>query len=279
MAFAPNDDQPFQFPLDDYWIDQKPHHTNFANLGNALVFEGKRHAAEDIAHPAGTPVYAMSDGIIRFSGPMGGYGWLIIIDHPQANLYSLYGHLSPSRWKIESGPVAKGELIAFLGDTHENGSDKKYGEIAPHLHFGVRSGQWINYPGKGEWRWQAGWVVPCPQDLGWLQPSVVILNQTIPAGGFKRVQGNFFEIWGVELILGVIYLSGIGIALFFTFKTKQFLFSLFYGIFAFALGWFLMCRGLRIGILLISLGFVILIISYINLVSKRKSKIKPIVNN
>ena len=63
--------------------------------------------------PAGTPVYAVADGEISFSGPMGGYGWLIIIDHPQANLYSLYGHLSPGRWRMESGTVEKGEMIAM----------------------------------------------------------------------------------------------------------------------------------------------------------------------
>ena len=41
-------------------------------------------------------MYAIADGEISFSGSKGGYGWLIIIDHPQANLYSLYGHLSPA---------------------------------------------------------------------------------------------------------------------------------------------------------------------------------------
>ncbi len=29
-------------------------------------------------------VYAMADGRVSFSGTAGGYGWLIIIDHPQA---------------------------------------------------------------------------------------------------------------------------------------------------------------------------------------------------
>jgi len=99
---------------------------------------------------AGTPVYAMADGRISFSGPMGGYGWLIVIDHPEANLYSLYGPLSPSRWRKESGTVKKGELIAYLGDTSENGISSKYGEIPQHLHFGVRAGRRADYPGVGE---------------------------------------------------------------------------------------------------------------------------------
>ena len=113
------------------------------------------HAAEDYLRPAGTPVYAIADGDLSFSGPMGGYGWLIIIDHPQFNLYSLYGHLSPSRWAHETGPVAKGELIGYLGDDDENGGSAE-NPLRPHLHLGLRAGQRQDYPGNGQWRWMAG---------------------------------------------------------------------------------------------------------------------------
>lgn len=65
------------------------------------------HAAEDYRRPAGTPVFAMADGIIRFSGATGGYSWLIVVEHPQADLCSLYGHLSPSRWKLKAGTEEK----------------------------------------------------------------------------------------------------------------------------------------------------------------------------
>ena len=113
-------------------------------------------------------------------GRTGGYGWLIIIDHPQVNLYSLYGHLSPSRWKLESGTeVKRGDLIAYLGDSDENGGSADE-PLEPHLHFGVRAGQTADYPAKGEWRFMAGWIRLCPQDLGWLQPSVVITRQETP---------------------------------------------------------------------------------------------------
>jgi hypothetical protein len=79
------------------------------------------HAAEDFWRPAATEVYAMADGEVSFSGTMGGYGWLIIVDHPDMNIYSLYGHRSPSRWRADPGPVAKGDLIGYLGDEWENG--------------------------------------------------------------------------------------------------------------------------------------------------------------
>lgn len=148
--FAEDPSLPFQFPLADYPAEGKGFVGGFGAGGSELAYAGKYHAAEDVARPAYTPVYAMADGRISFSGTAGGYGWLIIIDHPEANLYSLYGHLSSSRWHAEEGPVSKGDLIAYLGDMEENGSDATYGYFPPHLHFGVRAGQRLDYPGSGE---------------------------------------------------------------------------------------------------------------------------------
>jgi len=89
-SLAGNDQLPFSFPLDNVSSDISPSYTEFCSCSSGPVSKRKYHAAEDFLRPAGTPVYAMADGSISFSGPMGGYGWLIIIDHPQANLYSLY---------------------------------------------------------------------------------------------------------------------------------------------------------------------------------------------
>ena len=86
-AIASDDQLPFRFPLDEVENQTSPSYTHFCAASSGPVEKRKYHAAEDYFHPAGTPVYAMADGHISFSGPMGGYGWLIIIDHPQANLY------------------------------------------------------------------------------------------------------------------------------------------------------------------------------------------------
>ena len=110
--------------------------------------ERKFHAAEDYKRLAGTPVFAMADVTISFSGSAGGYGWQILIDHPQANLYSLYWHLSPSRWKQKTGTeVKRGDLIAYLGDSDENGGSQEQ-PVETHLHFGIRAGQTADYPPK-----------------------------------------------------------------------------------------------------------------------------------
>jgi hypothetical protein len=204
-AFASDEALPFRMPLDG-WGDKETAWTNFCAGGQRSGSPRQYHAAEDYKRPAGEPVYAMADGEISFSGRMGGYGWLIIIDHPQFNLYSLYGHLSPSRWRKEPGPVKKGELIAYLGDSHENGGSYKQ-PLEPHLHFGIRAGQRAEYPGDGEWRWQAGWISPCPADLGWLQPSAVITGQSFPFGGFAKPSG-FLRIWWVEILFASLYIIG-----------------------------------------------------------------------
>ncbi len=86
------------------------------------------HNGLDIALPKGTPVYAMSDGIVRqtannfyFSGNF------VLIDHGQG-LSSVYLHLS----KIcvhEGDFVRKGEKIGEVGSTGR--------ATGPHLHWGV----------------------------------------------------------------------------------------------------------------------------------------------
>jgi murein DD-endopeptidase MepM/ murein hydrolase activator NlpD len=205
--YSNNPGLPFRFPVDDLTPDQLLG-ANFADYGygDPSPYSKKYHAAEDYHQPAGSPVYAFADGVVSYSGPRGGYGWLII-DHPDLNLYSLYGHLSPSRWKIDSGPVQKGDLIAYLGDPDENGGSEE-NPLTPHLHFGIRLGQRIHYPTVGEWRWMAGWIKYCPQALGWLQPSKIINEQGTPDGGFDNLGAPLWPIWWQELLLSLLILTG-----------------------------------------------------------------------
>jgi hypothetical protein len=235
---------PFRFTLDESSIDETLFYGWFAvsnectpDITDCYEYPVRQyHAAEDYKRPAGTPVYAMTDGRVSYSGPAGGYGWLIIIDHPQANLYSLYGHLSPSRWKLVRGtPVKRGDLIAYLGDPDENGGSAEQ-PLEPHLHFGVRAGQQADYPGRGEWRFMAGWTRSCPQDLGWLQPSAVITSQEIPPGGYPQPAMGFLVRWGSELLVTGIYTIGGAGMLFFAIRRKLRLMMLLPGLFLIAAG-------------------------------------------
>jgi murein DD-endopeptidase MepM/ murein hydrolase activator NlpD len=257
LSYAEDDELGFQFPLDELGNDVHPYPA-VSCTGRDDGSGREYHAAEDYFLPAGSPVYAMADGIVSFSGPMGGYGWLVIIDHPQANIYALYGHLSPSRWRLESGPVEKGDLIAYLGDPDENGGSAEQ-PLEPHLHFGIRAGQRADYPGIGEWRWQAGWIKPCPRDLGWLQPSGVITGQEIPPGGFSEPEGDFFEKWGGEFALICIYAFGAACAFVFAIKRKKPTFPAIYGGLMLVAGWFFLSKGTRTSYLLLSIAVILLV--------------------
>lgn len=271
---ASDDSLPFRFPLDETSTDAARYFAWFG-VSNACGPDIKEcyefpevqfHAAEDYWRPAGTSVYAMADGRISFSGPAGGYGWLILIDHPQANLYSLYGHLSPSRWKLEKGKdVKRGDLIAYLGDPNENGGSAK-SPLEPHLHFGIRAGQTADYPGRGEWRFMAGWIRLCPQDLGWLQPSLVITSQEIPSGGYPGPKVPLLIRWGLEILLTGIYSIGGGLMVFLAVRKKLRFFLIFPGILVTAAGIVLYNNGmirtytlLVIGILVTIFGILLII--------------------
>ncbi len=86
------------------------------------------HNGLDIALPKGSPVFAMSDGIVRqvaknfyFSGNF------VLIDHGQG-LSSVYLHLQKAFVK-EGEKVHKGEKIGLVGSTGR--------ATGPHLHWGV----------------------------------------------------------------------------------------------------------------------------------------------
>jgi hypothetical protein len=273
-TFVQDNALPFRFPLDNPNSYRDTESATFCTAGRSkLDAPYDYHAAEDYHQPAGTPVYAMADGKVSFSGPMGGYGWLIIIDHPQANLYSLYGHLSPSRWYMGTGSVSKGELIGYLGDDYENGGSLKQ-PLEPHLHLGIRAGQRMDYPAKGEWRWMAGWIRPCPADIGWLRPSEIIAGQRIPDEGYPMPETDFLALWGVEIMFGLIYLaSGIGAFVFATRKEKPLLLLLGGAVLAIA-GWIFLKDGWRISPILFGLATLLLFFGIVRF-ARQKLKQNP----
>jgi hypothetical protein len=272
LVYAGDDQLKSQFPLDELGKDMDPVPAKFCS-GGGIGSKRKYHAAEDYHLPAGSPVYAFADGRISFSGPMGGYGWLIIIDHPQANIYSLYGHLSPSRWLLKSGSVEKGDLIAYLGNPDENGGSAE-NPLIPHLHFGIRVGQRTDYPGMGEWRWMAGWIKPCPSDLGWLQPSKVISGQEIPPGGFPEPNPGLFEKWAAEIIIGGIYAVCGVFALIYAIKKKNAISPIIYGSMMIFAGLYFSTKGTRMNYALYFMAVISFVVAIYLDIQGRKAKQK-----
>lgn len=88
------------------------------------------HHGIDYAAAAGTPVSAVGDGTVAFSGYKGDYGKLVIIKHPNG-YKTYYGHLSRIGKGIAPGvKVAQEEVIGYVGATGL--------ATGPHLHYEMR---------------------------------------------------------------------------------------------------------------------------------------------
>lgn len=91
---------------------------------------GKRkfHKGIDFAVPTGTPVFAVADGIVRFTKDEGGYGNSVVIDHPQLGAATRYAH--NSKFAVSAGQkVKQGDVIAYSGNTGYS--------TGPHSHVEV----------------------------------------------------------------------------------------------------------------------------------------------
>ena len=93
------------------------------------------HHGTDFGAKRGTPLLAVNDGEVIFSGRMGGYGKVIKIKHASGYM-SLYAH--QSRLRARRGQkVKKGQIIGYVGSTGRS--------TGPHLHFGLKkNGRWLN---------------------------------------------------------------------------------------------------------------------------------------
>jgi murein DD-endopeptidase MepM/ murein hydrolase activator NlpD len=88
---------------------------------------GAMHEGIDLAASIGTPIYAMTDGVVEESGPASGFGLWVVLRHPDGTR-TVYGHVN--RIFVDQGErVRAGEEIAEVGNRgHSTG---------PHLHFEV----------------------------------------------------------------------------------------------------------------------------------------------
>ncbi len=92
-----------------------------------ILKKWKAHHGTDLGAKRGTPILAVADGEVIFSGRMGGYGNVIKIQHKD-NYVTLYAH--QSRLKAKKGDiVSQGDIIGYVGSTGRS--------TGPHLHFGL----------------------------------------------------------------------------------------------------------------------------------------------
>lgn len=85
------------------------------------------HKGIDWATPVGTAVCASSGGVVSRAGWGSGYGYVVMIDHPDGK-QTRYGHLS--KILVKSGQTVKqGQKIALSGNTGVS--------TGPHIHFEI----------------------------------------------------------------------------------------------------------------------------------------------
>jgi murein DD-endopeptidase MepM/ murein hydrolase activator NlpD len=95
------------------------------------IFGGLQfHKGIDVATVTGTPIFSPADGVIRFAGMKGGYGYCVFVRHGYG-FETRYGHCSQVL-VYEGQEVKRGDVIAFVGATGW--------ATGPHLHYEVLVG-------------------------------------------------------------------------------------------------------------------------------------------
>jgi len=125
---------------------EKLQHLPVENYKITCHFNKKdRHQGIDLAAPLGTPIYAVWDGEVIYSGVQKGYGNLVILEHPD-RVMTVYAHNETNI--VEAGESVKaGDKIASMGSTGRSTGN--------HLHFEIRKAgqpldpeQYLNTQGR-----------------------------------------------------------------------------------------------------------------------------------
>jgi len=114
-------------PIPSLWPVRGQITAGFGQRMDPFSGEGAFHAGIDIAAAAGTKVFAAADGILFHSGPDGGYGNEVLIDHGYG-IMTKYGHLSTTL-AVVGQEVRRGQVIGAVGMTGRT--------TGPHLHYEV----------------------------------------------------------------------------------------------------------------------------------------------
>jgi murein DD-endopeptidase MepM/ murein hydrolase activator NlpD len=88
---------------------------------------GTSHLGIDIANKIGTPIHAVSDGIVLEAGPASGFGLWVRIQLADGTIH-VYGHMNS--YSVRAGEKVKaGDVIAEIGNRGQS--------TGPHVHFEV----------------------------------------------------------------------------------------------------------------------------------------------
>lgn len=93
------------------------------------IYKDRRlHPGLDFTAPAGTPIYATADGVVKDAGfNTGGYGNRVVVNHG-FGYETLYAHMVRIKARVGTR-VKRGEVIGYVGSTGKS--------TGPHLHYEV----------------------------------------------------------------------------------------------------------------------------------------------
>lgn len=122
QRLAPRRKGTFKLPVN------APMSSRFGYRVHPIFGDTRLHTGLDFAVGAGNPIRAAGAGRVVWSGPRGGYGNLVAIDHGNG-LATLYAH--QSRIDVTIGQkVDTGDVVGLVGSTGFS--------TGPHLHFETR---------------------------------------------------------------------------------------------------------------------------------------------
>lgn len=91
---------------------------------------GRLHQGVDIAAPAGAPVRAAADGVVKRTGVSPTYGRFVEVMH-KGGLNTMYAHLKAPARNVKRGAyLRRGDVVAFVGNSGRS--------TGSHLHFEIR---------------------------------------------------------------------------------------------------------------------------------------------
>lgn len=109
--------------------------STFGMRRHPLLGFSRMHKGMDIGAPMGAPIFAATDGVVRYAGWHGGHGNYVMIGHA-GGMATGYAHMSRIAAKVGQR-VRQGQVIGYVGSTGLS--------TGPHLHYEVyRGGEAIN---------------------------------------------------------------------------------------------------------------------------------------
>ena len=98
---------------------------------NPILKRKEFHTGVDLRSPAGTPILAPADGVVKFTGynQNSGYGNVISVSH-NYGFETSYAHLQNKQVVKEGQFIKKGDLVAYSGNSGMS--------TGPHLHYEVK---------------------------------------------------------------------------------------------------------------------------------------------